>query len=164
MFNAVKLCLTLLKITGGTTTTNHVENSVEITELDKLKHHEMVDFARLKKLKEEIKSDGVLKLAIAVDKNTNIIIDGHHRAMALKELGCTKVPVVFFDYNSPDIEVQCWRNPENLTKEDVIKAGLSREKLPPKTSKHMIWVDGVQKHISALEKEVNIPLERLREE
>ncbi|MEM2971384.1 MAG: ParB N-terminal domain-containing protein [Candidatus Bathyarchaeia archaeon] len=144
--------------------TSSTEIYFEIVELDKLKHHEMVDSARLEKLKEEVKSDGVLKLPIAVDKNTNIIIDGHHRAMALKELGCTKVPVVFFDYNSQDIEVQCWRNPEKLTKEDVIRAGLSSEKLPPKTSRHMVWVDGVQKHISALEKEVNIPLERLREE
>jgi ParB-like chromosome segregation protein Spo0J len=138
--------------------------SVELVDLDKLKHHEMVDSARLKKLREEIKSDGILKLAIAVDKNRNIIIDGHHRAVALKELGYTKIPVVFVNYDSPDIEVQSWRNPVKLTKEDVIKAGMSSEKLPPKTSKHMVWVDGVQKHISAIERIVNIPLEKLKEE
>jgi hypothetical protein len=79
-------------------------------------------------------------------------------------LGCAKIPAVLVDYNSPNIEVQSWRNPEKVTKEDVIKAGISQEKLPPKTSKHMIKVDGVQKHISAIEKEVNIPLEKLKGE
>jgi hypothetical protein len=140
------------------------DTSIQLVEIDKLKHHEMVDPNHLEKLREEIKSDGILKVAIVVDEERNIILDGHHRVVALKELGCAKIPAVLVDYNSPNIEVQSWRNPEKVTKEDVIKAGISQEKLPPKTSKHMIKVDGVQKHISAIEKEVNIPLEKLKGE
>lgn len=136
--------------------------NAQIIELSALKPHEEVDPIHLRELRKEIESDKILKLAIAVDKNTNIILDGVHRFNALKELGCTKVPVIFVDYGSPDIEVQAWRNDELVTKEDVIEAGLNEKKLPPKTSEHMIRIGNTLKHISAIEKRVDIPLERLR--
>jgi hypothetical protein len=133
-----------------------------LIELDKLKPHERVDSVYLKKLKEEIRSDEILKFAIAIDKDTNIILDGHHRVVALKELGCAKIPAVFVDYSSSNIEVQSQRNPAKLTKEEIIKAGIGLKKLPPQTSRHMIRIEGSLKHISAIEKRVNIPLGELR--
>jgi ParB-like chromosome segregation protein Spo0J len=136
--------------------------NVQIIELSALKPHEEVDPIHLRELRKEIESDKILKLAIAVDKNTNIILDGEHRFNALKELGCTKVPVIFVDYGSSDIEVQAWRNDELVTKQDVIEAGLGEKKLPPRTSEHLIRIGNTLKHISAIEKRVNIPLERLR--
>jgi len=136
----------------------------QLVELNKLRQHEEVDPAHLKELKEEIRSDAVLKFAIVVDKNTNVILDGEHRFNALKELGCKKIPVVYVDYNSPDIEVQTWRNNPHLTKKDVIDAGLSEKKLPPKTSKHMIKIGDRASHISAIQKRTDIPLEVLRNE
>ena len=134
----------------------------QLIELGALKQHEEVDRAHLRELRKEIESDKILKFAIAVDKNTNIILDGEHRFNALKELGCTKVPVVFVDYGSSDIEVQAWRNDELVTKQDVIEAGLGEKKLPPRTSEHLIRIGNTLKHISAIEKRVDIPLERLR--
>jgi ParB-like chromosome segregation protein Spo0J len=134
----------------------------KLAELDKLRQHEEVDPAHLRELKEEIKSDKILKLAIVVDLNTNVILDGEHRFSALKELGCKKIPVVYVDYNSPDIEVRTWRSNPHLTKKGVIEAGLGGKKLPPKTSKHMVAISDKLLHISALEKRVDIPLEELR--
>lgn len=136
--------------------------SFDLIDIDKLKEHEGTDAEHLKELMEEIKSDGILKKPIAVDRNTNIVLDGEHRLKVLKELGYTKIPVVFIDYSSPRIIVLPWRKGENITKDDVIKAGLTKNKLPPKTSKHMVEVNGRLKHISFLEREVNIPLEKLR--
>jgi cysteine synthase/O-phosphoserine sulfhydrylase/cystathionine beta-synthase len=135
---------------------------VQLVELDKLRQHEEVDPAHLKELKEEIKSDKILKFAIVVDKNTNIILDGEHRFNSLKELGCRRIPVVYVDYNSPDIQVQSWRNNLHLTKKDVIEAGLGEKKLPPKTSKHMIKIGDRLLHISAIQKRTDVPLEVLR--
>jgi len=137
---------------------------VELVKLDMLKPHEEADSEHLRKLKEEIKSDEILNFAITVSKNENIILDGHHRAAALKELGCTTIPAVFVDYGSSDIEVQSWKDDIQLTKEDIMRAGMGLKKLPPKTSKHMIRIDGVLNHISAIEKRVDIPLEALRKE
>jgi len=135
----------------------------ELVELDKLKPHEGVYSEHLKELKEEIESDGILKFAIAVNKDGNIILDGHHRVAALRELECAKIPVVFVDYDSSDIEVWSQRNNVRLTKEEIVKAGMSLEKLPPKTSRHMVRIGGALRHISAIEKRVDVPLEELRD-
>ncbi|MEM3549902.1 MAG: pyridoxal-phosphate dependent enzyme [Candidatus Bathyarchaeia archaeon] len=131
-------------------------------ELDQLKQHEEADPKHLNELTVEIASDKILKYAIVVDKNTNIIIDGEHRYNALKNLGCTMIPVVYIDYNSPKIEVQSWRPDYNLNKKAVIEAGLSNRKLPPKTSKHVIRNSEKLTHISKVEKKVDVPLEILK--
>ena len=65
-----------------------------IVEIDKLKEHEEVNREHSERLKNEILSEGVLKKSIAVDRNTNVVLDGHHRLRALKELGYTKIPAV----------------------------------------------------------------------
>jgi len=142
--------------------TKPLKPQTQIVKLNKLKQHEEVDPAHLKELKEEIDSDKILKFAIIVDKNTNVILDGQHRFNAIRELACKRIPVVYVDYNSPAIEVQSWKGNPHLTKKDVIEAGLSGRKFLPKTSKHMVWIGDSLLHISAIEKRVDIPLEKLR--
>ena len=109
-----------------------------------------------------IKSDKVLKKPIIVDKNTNVVLDGHHRLIALKELGCKKIPVIFVNYGSRKIKVFSWRKGEKVTKGIVLRAAFSGKKLPPKTSKHMIEIDKKLTHISIIEKNVNLPLRKLK--
>ena len=94
--------------------------------------------------------------------NTSVILDGEHRVSALRELGYSKIPVIFVNYKSQDILVESWRIDEHLTKSIVIAAGLSGRKLPPKTSRHMINFRGRLKHISILGTTVKIPLRALK--
>ena len=131
-------------------------------EIEELKEHEEIRPDYLEALKNEIMSDGILKMPIAVDKHTCIILDGHHRLHALKRLGCKKIPVVLVDYQSPEIEVVAWREGETMTKEKIIHTALSGKRMPSKTSKHMIFLDGEWKHISAIQMIINIPLEELK--
>ena len=135
---------------------------VELVELKELKEHEEIDPQYLKKLKEEIKADGVLKRPIVVDRNTNIILDGEHRFKSLKEIGCNRIPVVFVDYNVPEIKVKSWRKGKRLTKQIVIKAGLTQKKLPSGTSRHVVRIGNKLKHISFMQKRVDIPLSKLQ--
>jgi cysteine synthase/O-phosphoserine sulfhydrylase/cystathionine beta-synthase len=141
-----------------------IDIKTQLANLDELKQHEEVDPQHLKDLTQKIALDKILKFAIVADKNTNIILDGEHRFNALKNLGCKKIPVVYVDYNSPDILVQNWRKGKKLTKKDVIEAGLSKQKLPPKTSRHMIKMSDNLTHIFAIEKRVDIPIEALKSE
>ena len=98
-----------------------------------------------------------------MDKNTNVILDGHSRFNCLKLLGCKIVPAYLFDYGVPEISVRPYRTGERITKDDVITAGLTGKKLPPKSSKHMVKLSsGRSIHISSLGREVNIPLENLK--
>ncbi len=135
-----------------------------LMDLDNLKEHEEVDLKHLKRLKDRIRRDNILKKPIAIDKNTKIIIDGHHRFNSLKQLGFSRIPSYLVDYNSPEILVKTRKNNKKITKEDVLFAGLNGKKLPPKTSKHMIKIRNKLRGISVIEKKVNVPLEKLRNE
>lgn len=130
-------------------------------DIKELKEHEQTTNERVKSLSDEIKRDGVLKRAIAVDIKTNVILDGHHRLCALLELNCIKIPVVFINYDDPSIKVLPWRKGESLNKETVLNAGLSGKKLPPKTTKHVIERGNESHHIEYVEIICNTPLERL---
>ena len=133
-----------------------------LVDIKKLKEHEEIDQKYLEKLTKRIKSDGILKKPIVADRKTFVVLDGVHRLNALKNIGCKKIPVIFVNYRSPSIKVSSWRKGEKISKEKVIKAGLSGEKLPPKTSKHMVKVEKKFKHISFLEKKVNFSLKKLK--
>ena len=131
-------------------------------DIDQLKEHEEIRPDYLEELKDQILSDGILKMPIAVDKETYIILDGHHRLHALKKIGCKKIPVILVDYQSPGIEVVAWREGETITKEMIIHTALTGGRMPPKTSRHMIMVKGDLQHISIIEAVINIPLEKLK--
>jgi hypothetical protein len=139
-----------------------IPDNVCFINLEELKEHEEIRPNYLEELKNEILSDGILKMPIAVDKKTYIILDGHHRLHALKKIGCKRIPVILFDYQSPEIEVLPHREGETVTKEMIIRTALAGRRMPPKTSKHMILIEGELKHISALETVINIPLENLK--
>jgi len=133
-----------------------------IFEIEELREHEEIRPDYLEALKNEIQLDGILKMPICIDKNTCIILDGHHRLQALKRLGCKKIPCVLVDYQSPDIKVIAWREGETLTKEKIIDTALSGKRMPSKTSRHMILLNGEWKHISAIQMFIDIPLEELK--
>lgn len=137
-------------------------HQITIIDLKKLKGHEEINSENLNILKNKIKSDGILKMPIVIDKKTYVVLDGHHRLEALKELGYKRIPVKLVDYNSPDIVVSAWRVGESVTKNAVINAGLSGRKMLPKTSRHMINLNGKLEHISVIENEVNMFLEKLK--
>ena len=139
-----------------------IADNICLIDLEELKEHEEIRPDYLEQLKNEILSDGILKMPIAVDKKTYIILDGHHRLHALKKMGCKRIPVILFDYQSPEIEVLPYREGETVTKEMITQTALAGRRMPPKTSKHMILIEGELKHISILETVINIPLEKLR--
>ena len=130
--------------------------------IEELREHEEIRPDYLDELKNEILSDGMLKMPIAVDRSTYIILDGHHRLHALKKIGCKKIPVILVDYQSPEIEVIPWREGEKVTKKMIIDTALTGKRMAPKTSKHMIRIEGELKHISILETVINIPLDELK--
>ena len=129
--------------------------------LSKLKFHEEIDREYLEKLKSEILNDGFLRKPIVIDRETKVIIDGHHRAKALIEIGAELIPAIEIDYFSNEFLVESWRNDVKIKKKDIIKAGLENKLFPPKTSKNLIIINNEAKHISHIQKDVNISLEDL---
>jgi len=137
-------------------------SGVRIVEISFLKGHEKLDAQRLVGLKDEIESDGILKRSIAVDMNTNVVLDGHHRIGALRLLGCCKIPVLFVDYQSPRIGVKTAENGREYPKHKVIEAALKGELLQPKSTWHYVTFSKEIAHISKIENQVDVPLEDLK--
>ena len=138
-----------------------LQPQLTLVDIDKLNDHEEVDPFHLQSLRAQIELDGLLRKPIVVDRHTNTIINGHHRRHALSQLNCKRIPVIFINYNSCEVVAAAWRDGEEVTKDTVLHAALSGNKLPPKTSKHFVLINGVFKHISMIEETINIPLERL---
>jgi len=131
-------------------------------EISLLKGHERLEAQRLANLKAEIKAGDILKKPIAVDVNTNVVLDGHHRIGALILLGCSKIPVLFVDYRSPKIGVKTAENGEEYPKQKVMEAALNGKLLPPKSTWHYVTFSKKIAHISTIQKPVNVPLEDLQ--
>lgn len=132
-----------------------------LVSIELLKAHEEVDSKYCEELKKIIESDKILKKPIVADINTYTILDGHHRVNALKSLGCRFVPTILVDYNSPIIIVSSWRS-IIVDKKTVISRAQKEERFPPKTTKHLIHVNGKLRHISYIQRNVNLPLDKLK--
>ncbi len=72
-----------------------MNSSIAVINNNNLKPHEQIKKNYLKKLLHQIKGDGFIDNPIIVDKNTMIILDGHHRFNVLKQLGIKSSPVYF---------------------------------------------------------------------
>jgi len=74
-----------------------------------LRPHEQIDPIRLEELKRQLATDGYQKDPIIVDEKYLIVIDGHHRILALKALGYSKVVAHRIKYLDDDrIILKTW--------------------------------------------------------
>jgi len=124
--------------TEGTVRRDGEDYPFALVEAACLLPHERINESYLRTLTEEIRSDGVLRHPVIVDRTSLVILDGHHRVAALKRLGCTFVPAYLLDYSDPSIMVEGWRSDFIPDKEAVIRSGISGALFPPKTSRHVL--------------------------
>ncbi|MEM2429487.1 MAG: ParB N-terminal domain-containing protein, partial [Nitrososphaerales archaeon] len=81
---------------------------IVVEEIDKLHLHEEIIPDVLIELENQIKRDGYLKHPVIVDVNTYVVIDGMHRVVAVKRIGCRFIPICLVDYKNPNIAVYNW--------------------------------------------------------
>jgi hypothetical protein len=108
--------------------------------LKQLNPHEQIIEENLKKVLTSLKTEKRLKEPVVVDKESKVILDGHHRVKGFEILGLREIPCRLVDYSSDRITVEPNRN-GSVSKEEVIEKGLSDELFPPKTSKHVFEFD-----------------------
>lgn len=111
---------------------------ITLVPLNALRQHEQILDEHLMGVQRDLVQDGMVKDPIIVDQRTMVILDGHHRYNALKRMGYKYVPVYLVDYSSEHIGVTAWRAGEHVTKAEVMRAGLSGNLMPAKTSRHSI--------------------------
>ncbi|MFX0050694.1 MAG: ParB N-terminal domain-containing protein [Candidatus Hodarchaeota archaeon] len=71
--------------------------------------HEQIVQSQVDWLKNNIKKLGYFFRPILVVKNHNVVLDGHHRVVALEQLGYQKVPCIEIEYlENKDITLGTW--------------------------------------------------------
>ncbi|MHA2250142.1 MAG: hypothetical protein ACXAD7_07260 [Candidatus Kariarchaeaceae archaeon] len=109
-----------------------MEYDINMVELEELIPHEMTIAEELEHFKEGIVIDGTIFYPILVDKESQVILDGHHRQAGLIQLGYKNIPVVYLNYLDDSIvQLATWfplvdRNPDDVVKE-LAKNGLQIE-------------------------------------
>ena len=114
---------------------------VDLVPVELLRPHEQTIAKKVNQLEKMTHRWGAYVLPLVVDKRTGVILDGHHRHQVALRLDLLSLPCVCVDYFSDNsIEVEVWPNSniDQISKEDVISAGLSERLYPPKTSRHRL--------------------------
>lgn len=115
----------------------------EFIPVAQLRPHEEVVTDRMETLRDYLETlkPYMIVPSILACKDTNVIVDGHHRYYALQKLGCTQVPVTWINYYSPKIITDLGPNP--IAKGAIEEAAATGIMLKPKTSfHHVIDVNG----------------------
>lgn len=108
--------------------------------IDKLICHERINRKRLEKIMTDIQKNKVLRKPVVVDRETMVILDGHHRYHALKQLGAKKIYCQIVNYFDTRIRVN-FRRPDirnRLIKEIILENVLSGNIFPYKTTRHIL--------------------------
>lgn len=86
-----------------------------LVDIRKLRHHECVREDRTAWMMKSLKSNnGYFGPPIVVEKNSYVILEGHHRVNSLKRMGYRKVPAVLVSYNRIGVKSWCPVIPERF--------------------------------------------------
>lgn len=118
--------------------------SVEVVFLpvDLLRLHEKGLREYFEAIRQEILADGCLKYPVIADRDSYVILDGAHRWLALKSLGCQRIPTLLVDVNQkPSVRVgtrriQRYNGNSKIPIQEVISAGIKGQLMEPRTTRH----------------------------
>lgn len=114
----------------------HVTQTIpvlRVVEIERLLLHEEPDLERVKKLRDALRRDGVLRnppIVAAMPDGTAAVLDGANRVTALREIALPHVVVQVVEYGRPEIVLSSWSHyvreggPESLRDHAVGLAGI----------------------------------------
>jgi len=103
--------------------TDRIDLKIAIVNIGSIRMHEETIPEVVQALAADLLRDSVLRHPVMVDEKTIVVLDGMHRAAALRAIECIRIPVCFVDYDNPSIRVETWyrafnrKDPLSLTEE-----------------------------------------------
>lgn len=86
-----------------------IQCHIVLVPIEELHGHEQIVQVQVDWLKNNLKKLGYFFRPILIVKNHNVILDGHHRVVALQQLGYSKVPCIEMTYlDNEDIQLGTW--------------------------------------------------------
>jgi L-serine kinase (ADP) len=110
--------------------------SVVLVSTQQLRPSQDVNLGRANSLSQQIEKHGVWSQALLITSNELVILDGHHRLRAAKQMSLSMLPCLLVDYSSGVIDSQAWDRRKSIGIQEVLKAALSGILLPAKTVRH----------------------------
>ena len=114
---------------------------VELVPMEILRPHEETIPKKVEELERMTHRWKAYVLPLVIDRNTGVILDGHHRHQVALRLNLKCLPCVLVNYlGDESVELDVWPScgRDSITKEEVVQAGLQEELFPPKTSRHRL--------------------------
>ena len=86
-----------------------IQCRIVLKNIEDLFGHEQVVRPQVDFLKDNLERLGYFFRPILVVKKYNVVLDGHHRVQALKEMGGVRIPCIEIDYlDNPEISLATW--------------------------------------------------------
>ncbi len=109
--------------------------------LERIRIHEQCNPEKVEELAAKIRQSGVCRDPLWVDRDTGVLLDGHHRFAALRRLGAVQVPVWAFEYSDDAvITLERWNPGPVIPKSEVVRRAREGRPFPPKTTRHVLHV------------------------
>jgi len=140
-----------------------LQHKISLVSIERIRPHERVIEERVRELLRDLETTLVLKKPVVVDEETFTLLDGHHRLTALHRLGVELIPAALVRYSDPRIVVRRWGSEGVIDKRLVVERAMKGWLFPPKTTRHMVVLDGREVHVSMALPEVNARLKDLLE-
>lgn len=112
-----------------------------ILPLSVLRSHEQLNEVTLAELTAVLRDAQVLEEPIWVARGEFVILNGHHRAEALRRLGADRIACWVFDYESETVELGRWQPGPPIAKSEVVRRAREGRPFPPKTTRHHVTID-----------------------
>lgn len=106
--------------------------------IGKLRAHEEIDEAAVRRLLRRLRTDGVFAEPIWVARGSYVVLNGHHRVEALRRLGARRIPAWVLDYESDLVTLEPWRPGISVTKSEVVRRARTGALYPPKSTRHRV--------------------------
>ncbi|KLU15849.1 hypothetical protein AFK69_03020 [Xenorhabdus sp. GDc328] len=113
-----------------------MRTDVKLVSIKDLYPHEETDPINFAVLLDKINQEGQWRIPLIIDRDTGIIMDGHHRYNVAAILGFSVVPCYEMSYLSEKVIILDWKTGAPFCYKRIIDYVKSGRVFPPKTTRH----------------------------